>query len=256
MHRGEVEVEMPAAVASKLTVVGRKIRVHRTGERELFDKLGFEGTAKRSSLKLAGCPKVYSSRTEMLRELNTIGLPTYESMRRQRIKSLRRRRPWSAATSNADGGEGGDGVCGKVAAAGVVPDFVERFKEWEAKRRAKVEAKQLERLESEGQGVVSVGCAGPEQLTATHRAPGAVVRSKTSLSTLETEALLARMQADSQRRVQRLRDFDERIAQGTQKLLRYLGASTPYPTHSSSALIKRSKRARSSKGASGLTGDC
>ena len=63
---------MPAAVACKLRVEGRRARIHRTGAKELYDKLGFDGTVRRSSFKLAGCSKVYASRTEMLRELNTV----------------------------------------------------------------------------------------------------------------------------------------------------------------------------------------
>ena len=41
--------------------------------------------------QLAGCAKVYPSRTEMLQELNTTGIPTHDALRRQKLQSLKRK---------------------------------------------------------------------------------------------------------------------------------------------------------------------
>jgi hypothetical protein len=203
VHRGEVEVEMPAAVASKLTVLGRKARVHRIGAKQLYDKLGFEGTVKRSTLKLAGCPKVYSSRTEMLRELNTTGLPTYESARRDRLKRLktqRHRRPWSAAPADASERGEGMGAAERSEGVAVAVDLLDRFKAWEAKRKAKVEAlkaqkeaneeaRMQEGLKSESQ---AVGGGGLRLRS--------VLDRRSPLTSRETDALLTRMQVREQQR--------------------------------------------------------
>jgi hypothetical protein len=204
VHRGEVEVPMPAAVACKLIVEGRRARIHRTGTKELYDKLGFDGTVRRATLKLAGCSKVYSSRTEMLKELNTTGIPSNDALQRKRLEKLRRRnRPLSLPGDQ--GGEGGQEPAD-------LP-FMERQLQWEEKRRLKV-AERLARKREKEEAEVEAARA----LLAPREAAERAFDGKTALSSRQTEALLERMQADSQKRADRIRDFDARIAEGMRKL--------------------------------------
>ena len=64
--------------------------------REIQREMGFVGeiyahTNVPAHTQLAGCAKVYPSRTEMLRELNTTGIPTHDALRRQKLQSLKRK---------------------------------------------------------------------------------------------------------------------------------------------------------------------
>ena len=59
-----------------------------------FSNYSLGHPAERGELQvaqLAGCAKVYPSRTEMLRELNTTGIPTHDALRRQKLQSLKRK---------------------------------------------------------------------------------------------------------------------------------------------------------------------
>jgi len=218
IHRGEVEVSMPAALACKLTVTGRKIRIHRTGQKELYDTLGFEGTVKRSALKLAGCAKVYPSRTEMLRELNTTGIPTHDALRRQKLQSLKRKTLARLREGKGDG-----------------PDVLERMREWQEKKKSKI-LEQLRRVRAEEEAEIDASRRRPRSSalrveSSVHSASEAVKdgavtwASKTakSLTSLETDSLLSRMQADTCKRVARIRDHNQRILEGMRKLHKHLG---------------------------------
>uniref|UniRef100_A0A7S0EH49 Tubulin--tyrosine ligase-like protein 9 n=1 Tax=Hanusia phi TaxID=3032 RepID=A0A7S0EH49_9CRYP len=71
IHRGECEITMPKTSASKLCVEGTRVKIRRPGMKEFISKLGMDGTQRKSSIKISGSSKVYESRTQMLRDLNT-----------------------------------------------------------------------------------------------------------------------------------------------------------------------------------------
>jgi len=215
VHAGEVEVAMPAATACKLRVQGRRARIHRTGAKEMYDKLGVDGTVRRTALKLAGCSKIFNSRTEMLRELNTTGIPSNDALRRKRLKGLRRKiRP---SPCEEDNGEGG---C-TVKAVGPVPSVVERLQEWDEKRKRKV----LVRLERQRQmEEAQLDAARSVCLFAPRGDASDRSQRKVALTSDETEALLQRMTAHSNKRVERNREFDARISEGMRKLEHYSAA--------------------------------
>jgi len=216
-------VAMPAAVACKLRVEGRRARIHRTGAKELYDKLGFDGTVRRSSFKLAGCSKVYASRTEMLRELNTCGVPSTDKLQKERLNKLKQRK--RQALLPAAAGAGGEGK--------PVASVIERLQEWEEKRKAKV-LQRLQRQRELEEAELEAARAAPlfartkskigkdDDCEQAFAAPMLPTR-KGTLTSDETQSLLQRMDADAQKRAEKQREFDSRIWEGMSKLLSYTG---------------------------------
>ena len=173
----------------------------------------------------------------MLRELNTVGIPSADMLRRKRINGLRRKRV--EHKGEGDGSEAGEGESKSV---------VDRLREWEEKRKLKVlqrlqrqreaEDEELQLARASSFGGKSVGSrllrlgsaaggsggggAEGELDQAGEAAEGGLrQRRKTQLSSGETEALLQRMNADAQKRAERNREHDDRIREGMQKLLQY-----------------------------------
>ena len=219
VYKGEVEVAMPAAVACKLRVEGRRARIHRTGAKELYDKLGVDGTVRRSCLKLAGCSKVYSTRTEMLRELNTCGVPSADKLRQDRLNKFRQRKRQALQPPAV----GADGEVKPLASV------MERLQEWEAKRKFKLHQRlqrQRELEDAELQAARALpsfakakGGKASDAIETAHAAPA----RKSTLTNYETQSLLQRMDADAQKRAEKLREFDTRIWEGMSKLLSHTG---------------------------------
>ena len=219
VYKGEVEVAMPAAVACKLRVEGRRARIHRTGAKELYDKLGVDGTVRRSCLKLAGCSKVYSTRTEMLRELNTCGVPSADKLRQDRLNKFRQRKRQALPPPAV----GADGEVKPLASV------MERLQEWEEKRKLKLlqrlqHQRELEEAELQAARALpsfakAKGGKASDAIETAYAAPA----RKGTLTNDETQSLLQRMDADAHKRAEKLREFDTRIWEGMSKLLSHTG---------------------------------
>mmetsp|Transcript_47352 Transcript_47352/g.148079 ORF Transcript_47352/g.148079 Transcript_47352/m.148079 type:complete len:749 (+) Transcript_47352:297-2543(+) len=119
IHRGESEIAMPRTIASKLYVEGTRVKIRRPGMKELFSKLGMDGTQRKSSIKITGSKKVYESRTEMLRDLNT-AIP-------QLPPRFRFTEPGRQKTSSVKD----------------VSNLIERLNKWNEERKAKLMDKKL-----------------------------------------------------------------------------------------------------------------
>ncbi|EKX47494.1 hypothetical protein GUITHDRAFT_152129 [Guillardia theta CCMP2712] len=110
---------MPRTIASKLYVEGTRVKIRRPGMKELFSKLGMDGTQRKSSIKITGSKKVYESRTEMLRDLNT-AIP-------QLPPRFRFTEPGRQKTSSVKD----------------VSNLIERLNKWNEERKAKLMDKKL-----------------------------------------------------------------------------------------------------------------
>ena len=52
---------------------GRRCKIHKPSLKELYDKLGMQGTERRGTFKVTGSKLVFETRAEMLHALNTTG---------------------------------------------------------------------------------------------------------------------------------------------------------------------------------------
>ena len=113
---------------------------------QLINKLGMDGTERKSTLRLAGSSKVWSSRWEMLKEINTMApiIPLYQ---RQKRKVKRTAPRDDGASANAERGDA------KPAAA---PSVADRMREWEEAKRAKVEERLRRQRELEAAALAAL----------------------------------------------------------------------------------------------------
>ena len=154
----------------------------------ICSKLGMDGTQRKSSIKITGSKKVYESRTEMLRDLNT-AIP-------QLPPRFRFTEPGRQKTSSVKDVSNLIEVTPSLP-VGATDIACKRLNKWNEERKAKLMDKKLKE-ESE-----------PEMLGAAPR---------TRLNRNDMQSFLSRMDRHATRRVDKLKDFDARVIEGLRKL--------------------------------------